>query len=372
MWKKAAFALLVLSWAVVFAVLPVRAGVVESVASGSGAKSDYRAIRKELNNTGYVRLVPGQTYDLGKSVLHVKSNWTIDASGATIIGKNCILLNIPAATGYRAIENFHIIGGTWIFNGENGLRKSAIKISHGSNISFSNMDIHWCNLNNHSIELVGCKDVKISGCRIDGLGSGRSGSVEEAIQIDLAAPKTAPFLDEYHAAVLGLWDGAPCENILIRDCWVRGCRGICANFAAKDAKAGRKGYLRKFHRNIVITGNTIIGVKSEGLAMFNVLSAKVRGNRIYSLSERKSSPYSTGCHFVLMGKIPRPLRRFAVSISGNVILGGSHAIGFNSHASTKYRKVIIKNNVLHCRKGKRRAFSLEKIKKLVTRNNVVR
>ncbi len=361
MLKKFCCSLLMLAFAVIFSWLPVRAGEVKSVAGGSGAKSDYKAIKKELEETGYVKLVPGETYDLGSKVLHVKSNWTIEATGATIKGKSCILLNVPECTGYSAIQNFRINGGTWVSSSPWGVKKSAIKISHGQNISFTNMTMRWCNLNYHSIELVGCKNVTISNCNIDGLGKGGRKSVEEAIQIDLAAPLTALFLKNYNAWGLNLWNGAPCENILIKNCYVRGCRGICANFASKDAKSGRKGYLRQFHKNIVITGNTIIGAKSEGLAMFNVLGSTVSNNTIISRKKKKSSTYSIGCHYCLMGKIPPLYRKFTVNIIGNRIGGGRNALSFNSHSKSGYDQVIIKNNKLYCKRGAHRAFSATKV-----------
>ena len=369
MLKKFHYGLFLFVCAAVFAVLPVRAGTVKSVKGGSGAKSDYQAIKTELEKTGYVKLVKGETYNLGSHVLHVKSNWMIDATGATVKGTNCILLNIPACTGYKAINNFHIKGGTWISSKKNGVKKSAIKISHGENISFTNMNIRWCSLNNHSIELVGCRNVKIKGCHINGLGKGSSKSVEEAIQIDLAAPKTAPFLEEYKARTRKLWNGAACENVVIDKCWVRGCRGICANFAANDAKAGRKQYLGMFHRNITISNNTIVGVKSEGLALFNVLSSRVRNNKIYSMSGRTSTNYSNGCHCVLIGKVPAGSGVFTVKITGNQIYGGLHALAFNSQSASNYYKVVIEKNKLHCKMGKTGALSVDRVTKLVRENN---
>ncbi len=372
MLKKFCCGLLMLVFAAAFSCLPVQAGEVKSVAGGSGAKSDYKAIKKELEDTGYVKLVAGETYDLGNKVLHVKSNWTIEATGATIMGRNCILLNVPECTGYGAIQNFRINGGTWVSSNPQGVEKSAIKISHGQNISFTNMTMRWSNLNNHSIELVGCRDVTISNCNIDGLGSGSSNSVEEAIQIDLAAPLTALFLADYNAWALNLWNGAPCENILIKNCYVRGCRGICANFAAKDAKAGRKGYLKKFHRNIVITGNTIIGETSEGLAMFNVLGSTVSNNTIISRKKQIFSTYSIGCHFCLMGKIPRLYRKFTVKITGNLIGGGRNALSFNSQSKSSYDRINIKYNKLYCKRGAKRALSATKVGTIRTRGNYTR
>ena len=369
MLKKIQYGLFLFVCAAVLTGMPVRAGLVKSVKGGSGEKSDYKAIKKELEKTGYVRLAKGETYNLGSHVLHVKSNWTINATGATIKGSNCILLNIPERTGYKAISNFHVKGGNWISSKKNGVKKSAIKISHGKNISFTNMNIRWCNLNNHSIELVGCKNVKIKGCHIDGLGKGESDSVEEAIQIDLAAPETAPFLEDYRAKARKLWDGAPCDHVVIDKCWVRGCRGICANFAAKDAKAGRKQYLRMFHRNITISNNTIVGVKSEGLALFNVLGSKVRKNKIYSHSSRTSTNYSNGCHYVLIGKVPAGSRRFTVKITGNKIYGGLHALAFNSQSESSYDKVVIEKNKLHCKIGRNSALSVNRVKRLVRRKN---
>ena len=367
MLKRIQYGLFLFVCAAVFTGVPARAGLVRPGKGGSG--SDYRAIKKELEKTGYVRLARGETYNLGSHVLHVKSNWTINATGATIKGKNCIMLNIPKCTGYKAISNFHVKGGTWISGKKNGVKKSAIKISHGKNISFTNMTIRWCNLNNHSIELVGCKNVMIKGCHIDGLGKGKSKSVEEAIQIDLAAPETAPFLEDYRAKTRKLWNGAPCEHVVIDKCRVRGCRGICANFAAKDADAGRKQYLRMFHRNITISNNTIVGVKSEGLALFNVLSSKVRNNKIYSLSGRDSTNYSNGCHCVLIGKVPAGSRTFTVKITGNKIYGGLHALAFNSQSASNYDKVVIERNKLHCRKGRDSALSVRKVNRLVRRRN---
>ena len=94
-----------------------------------------------------------------------------------------------------------------------------------------------------------------------------------------------------------------------------------------------------FHRNITISNSTIVGVKSEGLALFNVLSSKVRNNKIYSMSGRTSTNYSNGCHCVLIGKVPAGSGAFTVKITGNQIYGGLHALVFNSQSASNYHKV---------------------------------
>lgn len=62
------------------------------------------------------------------------------------------------------------------------------------------------------------------------------------MQIDLAAPKTAPFLSKKFQ------NGLTCRNITVKDCVIRGNRALTCNFAKVDKKfRNRYHYNKKQH-----------------------------------------------------------------------------------------------------------------------------
>ncbi len=285
-------------------------------------------------------LESGGTYYLSKRIM-LESNWTIDATDATIITSGMIFNHDVTSKKYDSIFGVTIKGGTWKTTITDGYGKTLMHFTHAKNITLQDMKIEACNYGGHSIELVACKDVTIDHCKITPLGKPSATSVEEQIQIDIAAPATAPFLSSDYT------NGLCCKNITITDCTVTGCRAICANYAATD---GGK-YLKNFHENIVIKNCKLTGKTAETLALFNTTSATVSGNKIKTKAPTSRDSYSVGCHFAYFGKVPASIKNTKIKITKNKIYGGRQALLVYSHSSSKYGTVTIKNNTLYCKKG---------------------
>ena len=323
----------------------------------SGDGSDYSNIVAELESTGSVKLQSGGEYHLSNKI-YLESGWTIDAAGATIYVSGMLFNHDVTSTGYDSVSDITINGGTWLSESSSGYATTLIHFTHANNITLKNMDIEACNYSGHTIELVACKDVTIKNCTITPLGKPSSTSVEEQIQIDIAAPATAPFLSSTYT------NGRCCKNIKIIGCTVTGARAICANYAASD-----KGkYLKGFHENITIKNCTLTGETAEALALFNTSSAKVTGNTIITKAPTSRDSYSVGCHFHLFGTSSKASSG-KITVSKNTIKGGRQALQFYSHSSSNYGKVTIKNNKLYCRKGASSALKASNINKLSQSGN---
>ncbi|MCR5605521.1 MAG: hypothetical protein K6F69_01720 [Treponema sp.] len=336
------------------------AGTVEP--SNDYSTSDMRNIQAELIETGSVTLVPGATYYL-YTRLPVQSGWHIEATGATIIAETYTMLNFCEKAGYEDLVNFSINGGTWKCKETNGLTNgSSFKFCHANGITLTNMDIQNTNYENHSIELVACKNVLVKNCTITALGTPGKKSVEEQLQIDIAAKSVAPFMSNYPGGS-SLYDGKACENIEVNNCTITGCRAICANYTPKE-----KSMLSKYHKNINILNCTLTGKTSEALALFNTVSSTVSKNTIVTEAPVKRNSYSVGCHFAYFGKLAG---KGTIKITNNTIKGGRQAVHVYSHSTTKFKKVVINNNKLYCKNGANNALLANKdhIKKLVTAKN---
>ena len=338
--------------------LPACAGTVAP--SGRRDSTDRMAIQRELDSSGNVTLQSGGTYFLDIA-LRLNSNQTIIADGATIILRKAAARNATdnIRPDYGSMSNVLISGGTWLSESPDGLTGTTFSFAHSNRIRLLNLNMACTNPEAHAIEVIACDDVIIQGCTIVPQGSGKANGQQEMVQIDLATPLTAPFLDN-----ASLQNGLACKNISVLNCSITGSRALCCNYAAKESK-----YKKYYHQNIVIKNNTLIGQKAEALALFNTLTADVEGNTIICYSSRVKTAYSIGLHVALFGKAKIFKKKANIRIVGNVIKGGRQALHILSHAKVKYKKVTVKNNKLYCRKGKKQALSISTVSKVKKSNN---
>ena len=338
---------------VLFSAKPAYAGTVKP-SGKTGGYTDRMNIQKELDKHGTVTLVKGKRY-YTNGPLHIKSNQTINAKGATIICRKTAMFNIPDKTDYKSIENFTLNGGTWKYASKEGYHGSSIKITHGNNIKILNVHLRHAHASGHHIELVACKNVLISNCNIAPLGSSSS-QTEEAIQLDVATHTTAYFLESSPfktSLAKKLQNGATCRNVTIKDSVIVGNRGVVANYTR-----GENGkYLRKIHKHIIIKNNVICGLKGEGVSMFNTRSAEIRDNIIFSKASGSGSAYTIGLHFACFGNA-KGLKKGKIIVTDNVIKGGRQAMQIYSHTSAKYGRVAIKRNKFYCKSGKSNALKV--------------
>ena len=338
---------------ILFSAKPAYAGTVKP-SGKTGGYTDRSNIENELSRSGSVTLKKGKTY-YTDGPIRVRSNQTINATGATIICRKTMLINIPDRVKYNSIKNFTLIGGTWKYIGSDGYHGSSIKLTHGKNLKFYNVTIRHAHASGHSMELVSCKNIVISGCDIAPLGSSSS-KTEESIQLDVATHSTAYFLESspFNGSIARkLQNGVGCKNVTIENCTIVGNRGVVANYTRGS---GGK-YLRRLHKNITLRNNTIVGLRGEGVALFNTKTATVTGNTIKSFAAGSSSAYTIGLHFACFGYNSK-LSTGKITVTNNVIAGGRQALQVYSHTSSKYGTVTIRKNKLYCKNGKSAALKV--------------
>ena len=306
----------------------------------------------------------GSTVELINGI-HPGSNTTIIADGATLVmnekGKG-ILASRPTATGYKSIQNVRIQGGTWKLTDEEG-SCSVIRFSHGSNVVIDGVTI-VSNYESHAIELIAMKNTTVQNSTLKVQGKANKNSLEEALQIDIATPKTAPPLVQYGAKYV---KGQTCKNIKILNNTIEGSRGLCVNFDGGD---GRK-YVNKFHDKITIIGNTMTGYSAEGCVIYNTLNAVVKNNTITSHSTRKTKSYSVGLNITVQGKAAKKqMKKAKIAVTNNTIYGVRQGMQLVSLTSSKYNKVTVKNNKCYAPKKKNAIMLSKKAgKKIVNKKN---
>lgn len=311
--------------------------------SGQVIKKDHvnsNALDAVLEGTAQKTIVipSGSTVEL-MNVVHPESNTTIIADGATLIMNEAhkgILGNRPTATNYRSLENVRVQGGTWQLRNQTE-SCSVFRFSHGNNVVIDGVTI-ISNYQSHAIALVAMKNTTVQNSTLLVQGVPDKNSVEEALQIDVATPKTAPALVQYGSRYV---QGQTCKNIKVLNNTIEGSRGVCANFAGAD---GTK-YKNKFHENIVIKGNTLTGQSAEGCVLYNTLSAVVKNNTITTNSSRKSQSYSVGLNITIQGKASgKKTGKSKVTIAKNTVYGYRQGIQVASLTSSRYKKAVLKNN----------------------------
>lgn len=296
------------------------------------------------------------------AVVYLGSNTTIKADGATIIqtidGKG-ILANDVTKSNYGSIENVTIQGGTWK-NANNKQTASMMRFAHGQNMNIDKVTV-ITNYEGHAVELIAMKNVTVRNSTLKAEGKVRKNSVEEALQIDIATPLTAPGIANAYGKKFT--NGETCKNIKVLNNTITGGRGICANFASREKK-----YLNKFHDNITIIGNKVTGKSAEGVALFNTLNSTVRNNTIVSNSTRKKEAYSVGLNILIMGSSTQT-KKATVTVQGNTIRGGRQGMQIASKTSSKYKKAVVKKNKLSASAGQALLISPQGVSKISQSGN---
>ncbi len=296
------------------------------------------------------------------AVIYLGSNTTIKADGATIIqtidGKG-ILANDVTKSNYGSIENVTIQGGTWK-NAKNKHIASMMRFAHGQNMTIDKVTV-ITNYEGHAVELIAMKNVTVRNSTLKAEGKARKDSVEEALQIDIATPLTAPGIARAYGKKFT--NGETCKNIKVLDNTITGGRGICANFASREKK-----YINKFHDNITIIGNKVTGKSAEGVALFNTLNSTVRNNTIVSNSSRKKETYSIGLNIFIIGSSTRA-KKATVTVQGNTIRGGKQGMQISSKTSSKYKKAVVKKNKLSASSGQALLISSQGVSKILQSGN---
>ncbi len=152
-----------------------------------------------------------------------------------------------------------------------------VRLPHCQNISISN--IKFKNLRDgHFIEVVGSKNVNITGCTFER----NKGGKRCAINIDTPDKLTGGFGGEYSK-----FDKTPVRNIVIRDC------SFLNNYRAIDTHKFSPG---KYHKNIIIercnfSGNILSPVKMLNWRNVTIKSCNFNDVRGYKYGDNKSEKF---------------------------------------------------------------------------------
>jgi len=297
------------------------------------------------NNKKKTLIIPEGTTVYLDEVLDIGSNTTIIATGAEIVQKTAsagILHHAIGGYQYDAIQNVTIIGGHWTHE----INKEAVtmfRFIHGSGLTFQNITIDT-NYVGHAMTLVACKDVTIDGCTMVAGNSStkKKTSVEEALQLDIATPNTAP-----NAGTGKYVNGQICQNITVKNSTIKGSRGMSTNISKKYPK-----FYKNYHKNITVKNCTLYGASAEGLALLNAVGYRITNNKITSDGTATKNNYSDGLHIVLFGK-NKSSKKYANSITGNTIRGKVHGVNMWSFTKALYGKTTVKNNKIYTKAGKK-------------------
>lgn len=300
-------------------------------------------------------------------VLDIGDNTTIIATGAKIVqtinGKGA-LEHIVDGCNYNAIKNVTIIGGQWT-NKINSKTCSMFRFAHGRNLKFQGVQIDT-NYKGHGLELIACKDVVVDRCEISAKNEKTKGKNvrEEALQIDIATPKTAPGVLR-QTGKKAYVNGQTCQNISVTNSKIKGARGICVSFPGNELNTG---WINKFHRNITIKGCDVTGTNAEAISMFNAVGCTVENNIARTDCKLKGQPYSDAIHLILMGK-NKIASKYKNTITKNTAYGNYYGIEVTSKKKCKYGKTTVSNNKIYSKQGKSRCLSVKYCTKSIVKAN---
>lgn len=298
-------------------------------------------------------------------VLDIGSNTTIIATGAEIIQKTAnagVLHHKIDGYQYDAIKNVTIIGGHWT-NETNKDAVTMFRFIHGSDLTFQNVAIDT-NYVGHAMTLVACKDVTVDGCTMvaGNPSTKKKTSVEEALQLDIATPNTAP-----NAGGGKYVNGQICQNITVKNCTLKGSRGMSTNISKKYTK-----FYKNYHKNITVKNCKLYGASAEGLALFNTVGYNITNNTITSNGTVTTGNHSDGLHIILFGK-DKSSKKYPNSIIGNTIRGKVHGVNMWSLTKALYGKTTAKNNKIYTKAGKKSdAFLIRCCTKSIVSGNKIR
>lgn len=177
-------------------------------AKGDGATDDSFAIQSVVNNKGIILFDAGKNYKI-TSTIRLSKGTTLDLNGSTITSTNKhLFFNFQSSDTFTAyngngditIRNGTIIGG-------------ALSFAHGENIRLENV-IFKNSLNDHFLEVAGCKNYVIENCRFIGMADVQT-SVYEYINVDPVTYAAFPWLTNGSA----FYDGAKNDGISIDGCY---------------------------------------------------------------------------------------------------------------------------------------------------------
>jgi hypothetical protein len=260
-------------------------------AVGDGVTDDSVAVQAAFDaciDGGVVEFPAGRTYCVSTFIV-CHANTTVQAYGATI-------KSIHASRGvfrnfygddeyaeYAGESNIAILGGTWDGNayslGKGGVVTGTTNIMsfiHCSDITVRDATFRDTS-GAHALEFNAVDGARVENCRFGGFADNtidQSRVTSEALQIDIA--KTG-------SSSIGLFDGTPCKDISVRNCWF----GPSDRLGSFGRAVGSHSIVAgQFYDRITVADCEIIGGYDVG-----VLASYWRDSSISGLKVRDSGSY---------------------------------------------------------------------------------
>ncbi|MGY5131282.1 right-handed parallel beta-helix repeat-containing protein [Streptomyces nigrescens] len=351
-------------------------------ATGNGTTNDAPAIQAALNAAlaaggGWVVVPPG-TYACATLPLRVYRNTRLTLMpGARFkrTGNNTFLLNGDAAQtygGYTGHGNIVIEGGTWDMRATAYPTNPDMCISIGHCRDITIRDIELLDLAGyHGIELNSTKHALISNCSFRGYVDTGGRDFSEAVQIDLAG---RPSL----FGGFGPYDGTPCEDITMRDCYV-GPSGTAGTVAWPSGVGSHSATWGKWHRRIRIINNTFEGgaqytvkpyIWEESVVSGNTMRDCGAGIWLRTLDSTKSADRTD------MNGVDQNASQngYNFVISDNVIRNNgsfNDAIFIQGESTGKWLGVVVTGNNINGVTGSENGVRMEYVERFTLANNVI-
>ncbi len=325
-------------------------------AVGDGQTKDAVVIQAALDEAkwrekGVTVIIPAGTYRLEKT-LYVSSNTHIIAApNARLVRDHdgyLVTNGRPKESfkGYDGHSNITIEGGIWDFNGvERRKMHNCFAIGHGENITLERMEIRDV-AGAHAVEICGCRNIWIKGCRFLGFIDTGGRAFSEAVQIDLMKAV-------WVFSAFGTYDQTPCKNIWIMDCYF-GSSGTKGSQAWPRGIGSHSSTIGVWHENIMISGNLFEALPKQAVRGYSWRNVQVRDNQLIDCGagiEMASPPVTdvkdTKNIFGKQTGKSQPCEY--VEIVNNIITGGltyHHGIHIIGEKTGVQQNVLVTGNII--------------------------
>lgn len=252
-------------------------------AAGDGSHDDAPAIQAALDAAhaaggGWV-LVPPGTYRCATLPLRIRRGTRLTLMRGAVFRRGApgtFLLNGDAGQdfgGYTGHGDLIIEGGVWDMRATDRPTDPGmcISVGHARNVVIRDLEIRDVG-GYHAIELNSTKNGAVTGCRFLGYLDTGGRDFSEAVQIDGA----------FRASVFGgfgPYDGTPCEDVVIRDCYV-GASGTAGTVAWPTGIGSHSAAWGVWHRRIKVTGNTFEGGAQYAVKPYIWDDSAISGNTV--------------------------------------------------------------------------------------------
>lgn len=233
-------------------------------------QSALDTVRSGAYGTCTVTVTPGK-YRMTKSAV-LASDMTLNLTGVTLLNANAGKGNILISpnrdrtgkdyTGYSALENCTLRGGTLDYAPGNTNGSCLLRLAHCKNVTVDGTAF-LNNTDSHHAELAAGYNVRFVNCLFSGQ-TNQTESSAEALQIDILEKNR-------HFANFPAYDGTMNQKITVEDCTFQ---DLICGVGTHNAFAGR------YQKGVTIRGNTFRRLQGTAIVCTNYVDAVIEKNTI--------------------------------------------------------------------------------------------